>query len=205
MNSSLRNRSKVQPRRRQQGHTLPELLVTMTVVLLVLAGVLAGHVFGLRLFEMNKAKLGASDDARAAIGYMVTEIRAAKLVRIGNGTATTFTEIPVDTPQFGSAIQVYPTTSTNVFVRYFRDTDQKLKRLPSDGSGATVIASCISNQVLFTAEDWSGTVLTNNENNRVIGLALQFYQLEHPTVSIGPGSLYDYYQLRTKITRRTLE
>ena len=98
-----------------------------------------------------------------------------------------------------------PTTDTNTFVRYFRDTDQKLKRIASGVASATVIASAISNQVVFTAEDFSGSVLTNNENNRVIGLALQFFQLEYPTVSIGPGSLYDFYQLRTKITRRTLE
>ncbi len=81
----------------------------------------------------------------------------------------------------------------------------KLKRIPSGVASATVIASAISNQVVFTAEDFSGTILTNNANNRVIGLALQFFQLEYPTVSIGPGSLYDFYQLRTKITRRTLE
>ena len=50
---------------------------------------------------------------------------------------------------------------------------------------------------------WS--VLTNNENNRVIGLTLQFYQIQYPVIRIGPGELYDFYQLRTKITRRTLE
>ena len=111
----------------------------------------------------------------------------------------------VDTLQRGSAIQVYPTTDTNTFVRYFRDADQKLKRIPSGTASPTVIVSAISNEVVFTSEDFKGTILTNNENNRVIGLALQFYQLEYPSVSIGPGNLYDFYQLRTKITRRTLE
>ncbi|MEY2408038.1 MAG: hypothetical protein QOF48_708 [Verrucomicrobiota bacterium] len=199
------SRLKIGDRRRQRGHTLPELMITMVLVLLVMAGVLAAHVFGLKLFEMSKTKLGASDDARAAVGYMVTEIRAAKIIRIGSGNATGFAEVSVDTPQRGSAIQVYPTTDTNSFVRYFRDTDQKLKRIVSGETTPTVIATAISNQVVFTSEDFNGTILTNNENNRVIGLALQFYQLEYPTVSIGPGSLYDFYQLRTKITRRTLE
>jgi prepilin-type N-terminal cleavage/methylation domain-containing protein len=201
----LNARLRAEERRRQRGHTLTELMVTMAVVLFVLAGVMAAHVFGLRLFEMNKAKLGASDDARDAIGHMVTEIRAAKLIRIGDGSASFFTEVTPNTPQRGGAIQVYPTSSTNTFVRYFRDTDQKLKRLSSGTTNADVIVSFITNQVVFTAEDFSGIVLTNNENNRVIGLALQFYQLEYPTVSIGPGSLYDFYQLRTKITRRALE
>jgi len=65
----------------------------MALVLLVMAGVLAAHVFGLKLFEMSKTKLGASDDARAAVSYMVSEIRAAKLIRIGSGDASSFTEV----------------------------------------------------------------------------------------------------------------
>jgi hypothetical protein len=59
--------------------------------------------------------------------------------------------------------------------------------------------------MVFTSEDFAGNVLNNNLNNRVIGVTLQFYQLEAPPVLIGPGSLYDFYQLRTKITRRALE
>jgi hypothetical protein len=34
---------------------------------------------------------------------------------------------------------------------------------------------------------------------------MEFFQLQHPTVPIGPGSIYDFYQFRTKITRRSLE
>jgi hypothetical protein len=66
------------------------------------------------------------------------------------------------------------------------------------------VAHAISNQIVFTAEDYAGRILTNNENNRVIGLSLQFYQLQYPAIPIGPGNHFDYYQLRTKITRRAL-
>jgi len=191
--------------RRQHAHTITELMVSMAVVLIVMAGVLSSHVFGLRLFEMNKAKLGASDDARGSLSYMVSEIRAAKIVRIGEGGASSFAEVQPGAPQRGNAIQVHPTTNLTSFVRYFLDADQKLKRLASGNGAPRVIANHISNQVVFTSEDFSGAILTNNENNRVIGLSLQFYQLDNPTVSFGPGNLYDYYHLRTKITRRTLE
>jgi hypothetical protein len=71
--------------------------------------------------------------------------------------------------------------------------------------GVMVVANAITNSMVFTSEDYTGTVLTNNLNNRVIGMTLQFYQLEYPTVPIGPGAFYDFYQLRTKITRRALE
>src|SRR5439155_21057321 len=102
----------------------------------------------------------------------------------------------------GSAIQVYPSTNTNVFVRYFWSaTDRTLRRATNGAAQSSLVASAVSNAMVFSSEDFSGHVLTNNENNRVIGLALQFYQLQYPAVAIGPGNFYDYYQRRTKITR----
>jgi hypothetical protein len=186
--------------------TLPEFLTSMAIILLVIAGVLSSHIYGLRLYEFTRAKLGASDEARQAISKMMTEIREAKLLRIGTGNLTSFTEVGLDTPQVGNAIQIYPTVSTNGFVRYFWDaSDSRLKRTTNGASYMAVVANSVSNQLVFTAEDAFGKVLTNNENNRVIGVTLQFYQLEYPSTKIGKGGLYDFYQLRTKITRRTLE
>jgi prepilin-type N-terminal cleavage/methylation domain-containing protein len=188
------------------GFTLAEVMVSMAIVLLAMAAILSCHLFGLRMFEITKAKLGASDDARGSISRMIGEIRSAKLIRIGQGNASSFTEVALNTPQSGSAIQVYPGTNSNTFVRYFWDaSDQKLKRLTNGAAQASVVAHAISNATVFTSENYRGVLLTNNENNRVIGLNLQFYQLQYPTVAIGPGNYYDYYQLRTKITRRALE
>lgn len=193
-------------RKGRGGFTLSELMVTMGVTMLVMAGVLSSHMFGLRLFELTKAKLGASDEARAAVSKMIDEVRGAKILRIGQGNLGSFTEVPVNTVQSGSAIQIHPTTNLNDFVRYFWDAaDNKLKRTTNGATSVSVVAHAISNQLVFTAEDYRGVILTNNENNRVIGLTLQFYQLQYPSVSIGPGNYYDFYQLRTKITRRTLE
>lgn len=193
--------------RLDQAFTLTELVVTMAIVLLVLAGATASHLFGARLYQITKVKLGASDDARHALSTLVEEVRSAKIVKVGLGDATSFGEIPLDTPQRGTALQIYATTNTNVFVRYFWDPeDQSLKRTTSSNAdAATVVANYVSNNLVFSAEDHLGNVLTNNQNNRVIGLLLQFYQIEYPVVSIGPGQHYDYYQLRTRITRRVLE
>ena len=191
---------------RNCGYTITELMVTMAIVLLVMGAVLSAHVFGMRLFEITKAKLGASDEARAAVSSMISEIRSAKLIRLGDGSLSNFTEVGVNVLQRGSAVQIYASTNLNSFVRYFWDaSDRKLKRTTDAATYVSVVANSISNDLVFTAEDYNGVVLTNNENNRVIGLTLQFFQLQYPSVSIGPGSYYDFYQLRTKITRRTLE
>jgi Tfp pilus assembly protein PilW len=189
--------------RRSLAYTLTEIMVTMAIVVMVLAAVISCHLLGLKLFELTKAKLGASDDARRAIGLLISEIRSAKFVRVGSGDLADFKEVGVNTPHVGNAVQVYASTNTNFWVRYFLDSsDQKLKRATNGASVAAVIASSISNQVVFSAEDFTGKPLLNNSQDYVIGLNMQFYQLQYPAVEIGPGKFYDYYQLQTRVTPR---
>jgi len=206
MNPSCRREYSATPasvRRRSLAFTLTEVMVTMAIMVMVLAAVISCHLLGLRLFELTKAKLGASDDARRAIGLMISEIRSAKFVRVGSGDVSDFKEVGVNTAHVGNAMQVYASTNTNVWVRYFLDSsDQKLKRATNGASIATVIASSISNSVVFSAEDFTGKPLLNNSQDYVIGLNMQFYQLQYPAVEIGPGKFYDYYQLQTRVTPR---
>jgi prepilin-type N-terminal cleavage/methylation domain-containing protein len=206
MTSFLSIRSCSPVRAGQRAFTVPELLVAMTILSLTIAGMMVANFFGIRSHEITKVKLGASDEARRAVNLLSAEIRAAKIIRIGNGSATSFAEIPPNTLQQGSAIQIHPTTNTAEFVRYFWDSaDSQLKRSLNGSNVVVVVANFITNQLVFTSEDAFGHVLTNNQNNRVIGLQLEFYQLQYPIVRIGPGQFYDYYRLSTKTTRRALE
>ena len=192
-------------RRSLSAYTLTEIMVTMAIIVMVMAAVISSHLLGLRLFELTKSKLGASDEARRAVASMISEIRSAKNVRVGNGNPGSFTAAGVNTPHLGNAIQVFPSTNTDYWVTYFWDSsDQKLKRAPSNVATATVIASSISNnnQAVFCAEDFRGNTLTNDFKDYVVGVNLQFYQLQFPSVSVGPGKLYDYYQLQTRVTPR---
>jgi type II secretory pathway pseudopilin PulG len=191
---------------RQAAFTLPELMVVLVVTVMVIGGVFMSHLAGLQMFELSKAKLGASDEARGAIGRLVNEIRTAKLVKVGTGGLSTFTEAAVNSLQQGNALQIHATTNLNSYIRYYRDaSDQKLKRTENGLAASQVIANSVTNGFPFTAEDHAGTVLTNNQNNRVIGVSMQFLQQTHPTASGGAGAYFDFYQLRTKITRRALE
>jgi len=189
----------------RSAFTLVETMVTMAIFLLVLSGIVTSFMYGLRMFELAKPKLSASDDARATISKLVDEIRSANIIRIGNGNGSNFTEVAINSSQVGSAIQVYGNTNTNTFVRYFWDgAVNQLKRLESGSGCVSVLARGVTNQWVFSAEDFMGNIVTNNVNNRVIGLTLQFCQIQYPIMAVGPGNLYDYYQLRTKITRRAL-
>ena len=192
-------------RRSERAVTITEMMIVVSLLMMVLTAVLTTHLFGLRFFEITKAKLVASDDARRTISRLVSEIRGAKIVRIGNGDLATFTEVADGLLQQGTAIQVYATTNTNTFVRYYWSSVGKLRRTTNNATGDDVMASSVTNSLIFTSENYAGTVLTNNQNNRVIGVTLKFKQLAYPVINIGSSNYYDFYQLRLRVTRRVLE
>ena len=178
----------------------------MAIIMLVIGGVISSHVFGLKLNEATRAKLSASDAARNALNKLVGDIRSAKTIQIGSGTYSAFSAVADGSTQQGSALRIYPTTNTNSFVVYYLDSsDSKLKRASTTAVTPITVAEYLTNSVIFSSENYNGTVLTDNQNNRVIGVDFQFYQIRYPITTIGNGGYFDYYQVRTKITRRALE
>jgi len=195
-----------QPKTRSAAFTFTEMMVTLSILSVILAGVLVAHLSGVRMFELAKSKLGANEESRKAINLLIDEVRTAKLVKIGSGNISSFSEVAANSKQQGSAIQIYPSATAGDFIRYFWDSsDNKLKRTTNGTTSLSIVANSITNSLVFTSEDYQGNTLSNNQNNRVIGLTLQFYQIQYPIILIGPGQLYDFYQIRTKITRRALE
>lgn len=190
----------------QRGFSLTEVMVASTLSVMIVTGVIYSHFVGAKMYQLTQSKLGASDQARGALSLLTTEIRSAKRTIIGNGSQESFTPIADGSSQKGSSMQIYPTTNDTAYIRYYLDaSDSKLKRTSSSLTTPQIIAEHITNNVVFSSEDHLGNVLTESQNNRVIGLTLQFYQIQYPITSIGQGQFYDFYQMRTKITRRTLE
>ena len=190
---------------RRGAFTLVEIQVSMAIIMLVIGGVISSHIFGLKLNEGVRAKLSASDAARYAIGKLVGDVRSAKIIEIGNGTYAAFTPLSLGATQQGAAIRVYPTTNLSSYVVYYRDaSDSTLKRASTTATTPKKVAEYLTNTVIFTSENYLGNVLTDNQNNRVIGVRMQFYQIQYPVITIGQGGLFDYYQVNTKITRRAL-
>lgn len=178
----------------------------MAIIMLVIGGVISSHIFGLKLNEMTRAKLSASDAARNTLGKLTGDIRSAKTIHIGSGTYSAFSPVNFGNTQQGSALRVFPTTNTNSFVVYYLDSsDSKLKRASTTATTPVIIAEYLTNSIIFSSESYNGTVLTDNQNNRVIGINLRFYQIRYPITTIGSGGYFDYYQVSTKITRRMLE
>lgn len=190
--------------RGERAFTFPDVMVTAAVSMLVLAGLITTYLFGFRLFEFTKPKLSASDNAREALGKFVLDLRSANCVRVGTGTGSTFTKASSGSFLQGNALQVFATTNTNSYTVYYLDTDQKLKRRKNGSGIIDIIATGISNQnsQVFTIENYAGTILTNDAYNSLIGMNLQFLQIEYPTFKIGTNRFYDSYQLRTKVIQR---
>jgi len=179
--------------------------MAMTILSILLGSAVASHLFGMRLMGITNAKGSASAEACRHILLLTPEICSSRMVAVGDGNLSSFSEAGMDAPQRGSALQIFPSSDTNAFIRYFLDSsDNRLKRMTNGASIAVVVASGISNSDVFTAEDFSGNVLSNSEDNCAIGLTLQFYQVPGADLSIGPTSFYKSFQVQTKIAQRAL-
>jgi prepilin-type N-terminal cleavage/methylation domain-containing protein len=189
---------------RERAFTLTELMTASAIFAWVVAAMVVSNLYGIRLFELSRAKLGASDSARRALNGLVENVREAKSIDIGTGSATNFNEIVPGNNYQGNAIQVYPTTNTTDFVRFFWQNGQ-LKKTSGNAATPIVLVSGVRNNNVFSSEDFQGNVLTNGINNHVIGLWLVFTQLVDPTVHIGSNELFNYYEFKTKMTKRALE
>lgn len=185
--------------------TLVELLITMSLTTLVIGGVVYSHMMGTRLMQFAAAKLGTSDSSRKAFGKLQDEIRAATTIQIGDGTATNFTAVSNGTLMKGRAIQIFPTTN-NWWIRYYYSTNSsELRRVTSSNATPQLIASYVTNAVLFSKEDYLGNTLSADTGNCAVNVHLQFYQLAYPMTKVGTNNYYEYFQFQTRITRRLLQ
>lgn len=196
------------PRRpvRSTGLTIPEMMISVTIFSLLTLGFIQAQIFGLRYDAAVQSKLGATDQSRIGLGRLASEIRSGKSFKVGAGEFASFTEAADGSAQQGTSLQIYPDTSTNTYIRYYLDTTSKeLRRMENGGTSFSVIAESLTNSVIFTSEDFRGTVLTEVANNSVVGVLLQFYQFKYPLTAVGPGQYYDFYKLQFKVTRRAFD
>jgi Prokaryotic N-terminal methylation motif len=179
------------------GFTLAELLVSITVFMFLVGGVLFGHLYGLSMFHITETTLNATEEVRKTFGKMTDEIRSCNSFKVGNVSNGVFSAMMDGEPQQGAGLAIFPTTNTTKYVIYFvNPADKSFRRTTSTPGSAVVVADSITNQLVFRAQDYSGTVLTNNRNNRVIHVNLEFYQPKRHR------QIADYYKLETSVARR---
>jgi len=201
-------RSGIRARRSSLGaFTLAEMMIVMSIFSMLVLALVTCQIFGMRLERISETKLAATAAGRRALNQVRTEIREGKILTIGVGSSLGFTNIPDGKPQIGNSLQINLTTNVASYIRYYLDTnDNCLKRQTSLDPDPQILASFITNRLIFQSEDFRGNVLTNgHDNNRVIRMMLEFYRWEYPIATAGSGGMYDYYRVQTRITRRMLE
>lgn len=198
LSRALKNRSKA------VAFTIVELQIGVVLIVLVVGALMASNIFGLRMFQHTNVTLNATDDARTVLGKLREEIRSASVVIVGNGSEKTFIDIDDNTNQTGTALQLFPGTNTNTYLIYYRDTDQTIKRWSTAQTNVVTLAHYVTNLNVFEAQDSNGKTLTNNMNNRVIQVILQFSQ-DKATNKNEYGGLNDFFQVQTKATRRKVQ
>jgi hypothetical protein len=148
---------------------------------------------------------------------------------VTNSTPTTFKLLPLTSLQQGNAVVIYTASSTNSYmtdtnnyVIYYLDTSMAptnyLKQYMHSNNSGTIriitltMASYITNQTIFYAENCWGDVVSNYLNDhQIVRMVLQFSQWEYPIARVVAGNstnnynAYDYYQLRTRVFRRSTQ
>jgi hypothetical protein len=181
-------------------------MVATSVFLLVVGGVISSHLFGMRMMEPTTARQRAADESRKLLNTLANDIRSARTVRLGSGSSSSFTEVGMNALQRANAIQIYPTTNTTIYLRYFRDSATKTLRRVTNGTTISVpIVSGVTTTYPFTFEDFRGTILTNDQMNSVVGLALQYSEVGSGGQPVGSGKYFESYSWKTHIYRRALQ
>ncbi|MDR3458830.1 MAG: prepilin-type N-terminal cleavage/methylation domain-containing protein [Verrucomicrobiae bacterium] len=184
-----------------RGFTLVEILIAMAILVIVVGGILSAHIFGLRMFQVNATKLAATEWSRTTFRRITDEVRAGNVVEVGNLNSTNgaFEGLLDGEPQRGTGLLIYPTTDTNSYILYFLNTaDQTFRRATDQAGSAVILADSVTNTLVFSAQDFSGNLLTNITSSKspVIHLALEFYQPEKFLQNA------QEYKLETSMTRR---
>jgi prepilin-type N-terminal cleavage/methylation domain-containing protein len=193
-------------RRRDHAFTLPEIMIVMAIFSMLIAALISSQLFGLRMYRITETKLATTDGTRKVLSRIRNEVLSSTILVVGNGNDINFTPIANNQLQVGNALKICATTDTNVFVRYFLNTnDTTLERVTSLNVNPEILARGITNSAGFQSEDFRGNILTNNQNARVVRMILEFRKFEYAAANGGQKGLYDYYRLQTRITRRITE
>jgi hypothetical protein len=198
----------------EAGLTMVEMMVTIAIFIMLVAAFISANIFGLRYDQLVCSKLGASEQSRRSFQQLTSDIRASKIWRIGTGNLNSFTPVSNATMLVGNAIQLNLTTDTNVYVRYYFETNGPYTTQPNgrlcrvtSGGEYTICAQFLTNSsgmsMIFRGQDYLGGTATNDvladyRYKYVIDAVMEFSQYQFPRTYVGPGYYYDYYRINLK-------
>ncbi len=199
MNCAINNSARGSLRPPARAFTIAELMIAMSVFSLMVAGIVASNLYGLRMSQVIGAKVNVSTWSRLTMEKIQNEIHSCKNLQLGTVTNGFFNGLLDGETQQCSSLLIYPSNNTNSFILYYvNGADQTLRRMTDQASSAVIMANAVSSPQPFSAQDLAGNILTNSLNNAVIHLALEFNQSAYFKVHS------DYYKFETAVKQRVV-
>jgi prepilin-type N-terminal cleavage/methylation domain-containing protein len=178
-----------------RAFTLAEIMTAMAIFSMVVLGVISMQVFGLQMNAVAAGRLRSAASSRRVLDQIRDQVLKANSVVVGNGSGSSFTA----TGTTGNALQVYPGTSTNSYLRFFVSTNtDAFYELNSTNNDLSLVATNVFNQSVFETVNFLGNVSSGSQEHYSIRMTLQFTQLDFTI----PTNCYDYYTLETEMTPR---
>jgi prepilin-type N-terminal cleavage/methylation domain-containing protein len=203
--------------RGRRGFTLPEVLITCTILVILVGSVIMCNLFGLSMAARQQIWMSASTDAAQAVSTLMNDIRSGVTVQVGTFQTNGFLATPSTNTQVGNALMIFTnntaTLSAGPWICYYYDsTSNNLIRTnyyggTFGGDYKLVSANPITNDStmpIFTAVDYTGTALASaTSTDPAIQIYLSFTKLQDPQIVIENGSTVDLYQLIATVTPRS--
>ena len=207
---------------RLSAYTLVEMMIAATIYLAIFVGALVGiQIFALRVYTLAATKLTSTQASRQALNQIRDDIRSGKGVQVGSAdNSGNFTPYGGTNLAMGNALQVFGTTNFGgpPYSIYYLQTNRPggvssnillWISVTSTATNTAKLSGYITNLDVFSAQDcWGNTITNCMKNNEVFTVKLQFYEWEYPIAVISSNhapNAYDYYQLRTRVSRRALD
>lgn len=185
-------------RKDRSAFTIPELLLALSIFLVCVLGIVTLQILGLKMSAISASKMESTQASLKTLNSVRNQVLGANSVLVGNGDSNSFTATGTN----GNALQVYPTTSSSNYLRFYLSTeDNKLYELNNSNETSTlkVIAPNVTNETVFQTVDFQGNTSSSSREHYAIKMTLQFAQLDYKV----PTNKWEYYTLETEMTPRT--
>ena len=195
------NSNKTNSGSKTSAFTYVEISFVSAIFLLVILALITVQIVCMQGYTLSESKLMAANDTEKALDQIRDQIRESQLLLIGNysgaiNLSNPFPSIGSGTAQVGNALLT--SNSSGRIIYYLDASTNQLKAY--DGTNILVLARNVTNANVFDAEAVNGTILTNSQNNRAIGVLLQFNEWKYyPTAG---DRRQGTYQARTLATER---
>ena len=114
----------------------------------------------MRFQQLIQPELLNAQYERQTIGRLIEEVRCANSLQVGTGSLGAFAAAGPTNVQAGNALRIYTSTNISQYIYYFHDlATATVQRIPFQSTNVTIIASAVTNDTIFTMQDFAGNAL----------------------------------------------